>query len=68
MQHYTISFITVNALHVSVGLSAHHQLAAVASVGELELTHASDSSKQARHITDAVCTVFEVLMMGGETA
>jgi len=25
-------------------------------------------SKQARHIADAVCTVFELLMMGGETA
>jgi len=25
MQRYTIFFITVNALHVSGGLSAHHQ-------------------------------------------
>jgi len=25
MQHYTIVFITVNALHVSDGFSAHHQ-------------------------------------------
>jgi len=25
MQHYTIFFITVNALHVSGGFSAHHQ-------------------------------------------
>jgi len=25
MQHYTILFITVNALHVSGGFSAHHQ-------------------------------------------
>ena len=52
MQRYTIFFITVHALHVSVGFSAHHQelkncrhsieympslLAATASVGELEL-------------------------------
>ena len=29
---------------------------------------ASGSSKQAWHIPDAVCTVFELLMMGGETA
>jgi len=29
---------------------------------------ASGSSKQARHIPDAVCTVLEFLMMGGETA
>jgi len=29
---------------------------------------ASGSSKQALHILDAVCTVLELLMMGGETA
>jgi hypothetical protein len=28
------------------------------TMDELELTHASGSSKQARHIPDAVCTVF----------
>ena len=39
-----------------------------ASVGELELTHTSGSSKQVWHIPDAVCTVFELLMMGGETS
>ena len=62
MQHYTIFFITVNALHVSGGFSAHHQ--------ELKTVHtasgicqsllaatASGSSKQAWHIPDAVCTV-----------
>ena len=53
MQRYTILFITVNALHVSGGFSAHHQelkncthsigymsslLAATTSVGEPE-TH-----------------------------
>jgi hypothetical protein len=52
MQRYTIFFITVNALHVSGGFSAHHQelkncthsiaymsslLAPAASVGELQL-------------------------------
>ena len=83
MQRYTIFFITVNALHASGGFSAHHQelkncthsigympslLAATASVGELDLTHASGSSKPAWHIPDAVCTVFERLMMGGKTA
>jgi len=31
------------------------------------LTHASGSSKQAWHIPDAVCTVLDLLMMGGET-
>ena len=39
-------------------------LAATVSVVELELNHANGSSKQA----DAVCTVFDFLMMGGETA
>ena len=84
MQCYTIFFITANALHVTGGFSAHHQglknckhnigympslLAATASMGELkQLTHASGSSKQAWHIPDAACTVFELLMMGGETA
>ena len=34
----------------------------------LGICRASGSSKQARHIPDAVCTVFELLMMGGETA
>jgi len=29
---------------------------------------ASGSIKQASHMPDAVCTVFELLMMGGETA
>jgi hypothetical protein len=83
MQRYTVFFITVNALHISGGFSAHHQelknckhsmgympslLVATASVGELELTHASGSNKQTWHVPHAVCTVFELLMMGGETA
>ena len=83
MQRYTIFFITVNALHVPGSFSAHHQelkncthsiwymssfLVATVSVGALERTHASGSSKQAWHIPDAVGTIFELLMMGGETA
>ena len=40
-------------------------LAATVSVGVLEFQL---SSKQAWHIPDDVCTVFELLMMGGETA
>ena len=82
-QRYTIFFITVSALHVSGGFSAHNQelknfthrigympslLAATASVDELELTHASGNNKQAWHLPDPMCTVFELLMMGGETA
>jgi len=31
-------------------------------------THASGSRKQAWHIPDALCTVLELLMMGGDTA
>jgi len=41
-------------------------LAATASMGEF--THTSRSSKHAWHIPDAVCTVFELPMMGGKTA
>jgi len=83
MQRYTIFFITVNALHVSGGFSTHHQelknckhsigfmsslLAATVSVGEFQLTHASGCNKQVWYIPDVVFTVFELLMMGGETA
>ena len=35
---------------------------------EFQLNHASGSSKQPWHIPDAVRTVLELLMMGGETA
>ena len=35
---------------------------------KFQLTHASGSNKQAWHILDAVCTIFELLMMGEETA
>ena len=83
MQRYTILFIFINALQVSGGFSAHHQelknctygigyvpsfLAATVSVEDLELNHASGSSKQAWHIPDTVCTVYELLMMGRKTA
>jgi len=55
MQLYTIFFITVNAVHVSGGFSAHHQ--------ELKTLHIASGvcracfSKQPWHIPDAVCTV-----------
>ena len=83
MQRYKIIFIIVNAVHVSGGFSIHHQelknckhssgymsslLDATVSVVELELNHASGSSKQDWHIPDAVCTVLALLMMGIETA
>jgi len=35
---------------------------------QFQLNRASGSSKQAWHIPDAVCTVLELLMMGGEIA
>jgi len=66
IQRYTIFFITVNALHVSGGFSAHHQ--------ELKnCTHRirympSLLAVQALHIPDAVCTVLELLIMGRKTA
>jgi hypothetical protein len=55
MQSYTIFFITINAVHVSGGFSAHHQelkncthsIWYMSSLLAGELTHASGSSKQA---------------------
>jgi hypothetical protein len=58
MQRYTIFFITVNALHVSGGVSAHHQ--------ELKTVHIASGICQACLLLqlavaaskiDAVCTV-----------
>jgi len=73
MQRYIIFFITVNALHVSGGFSAHHQelkncTHSIWYMPSLLAATASGSSKQAGRIPDAVCTVFELLMMGGEAA
>jgi hypothetical protein len=73
MQRYTIFFIFVNALHVSGGSSAHHQelknyTHSIWYLPALLASTASGSSKQAWHIPDAVCTVLELLIMGGETA
>jgi hypothetical protein len=83
MPHYTIFFIIVTAVHVSGGFSAHQQelkncihsiwyvpglLAATASMEMEHLNHASGGSKQAWHVPDAVYTILELLMMGGETA
>jgi hypothetical protein len=63
MQRYTIFFIIINALHVSGGFSAHHQVFKNCShsiwyVPGLLASTATGGSKQ----------VFEHLMMGGETA
>ena len=67
MQSYTIYLIIVNALCVSGGFCAHHQELKncthnIVYMPSLLAATASGSSKQ------AVCTVFELLMMGGETA
>ena len=67
MQRYTVFFITVNAVHFSGGFSAHHQELKNCTYSLLAAT-ASGSSKQAWHIHDVVCTVFELLMVGAETA
>jgi hypothetical protein len=62
MQHYTMVFITINALHVSGGSSAHHQelktlytasgicraFSASYRFREFELTH--DSSKKRKKL------------------
>ena len=73
MQCYTIFFIIVNAVRVSGGFSARHQeikncTHSIGYVPGLLAATASGSSKQTWHIPDAVCTVFELLMMGGETS
>jgi hypothetical protein len=68
MQHYAIFFITVNALHVSGGFSAHRQ--------ELETVRTASGMCQAflllplKLYTHTKCCVysFELLMMGGESA
>jgi hypothetical protein len=73
MQRYTVFFIIVNALHVLGGFSAHHQelkncTHRIQYMPGLLAATARGGSKQAWHIPDAMCTVFELLMMGGETA
>jgi drug/metabolite transporter superfamily protein YnfA len=72
MQRYTVFFITVNALHVSGGFSAHHQelknskhvIWYVPGLLLLPLAVAAASLARTR------CCVysFELLMVGGETA
>jgi hypothetical protein len=71
MQRF-LFFIIVNAVRVSGGFSAHHQelknrTHSIWYVPGL-LAATASGRKQAWHIPDAVCTVLELLMMGGETA
>jgi len=63
----------VNTLHVSGRFSTHHRelkncTHSIWYMPSLLAATTSGSSKQAWHIPDAVCTVFELLMMGRETA
>jgi hypothetical protein len=75
IEHYTIFFIAVNALHVSGGFSAHHQ--------ELETVHTSSGICQACLLLplawiavaaskpdtyQMLCVQFSALMMGGKPA
>ena len=73
MQRYTIFFIVVTALRVSGGFSAHHQdlkncTCSIGYVPGLLAATASGSCKQAWHIPNVACTVFERLTMGGKIA
>jgi len=81
MQCFIIFFIIVYVLHVSGGFSAHHHELKNCThstwyVPGLLAVHIAPGMYQvclllplvAWHIPDAVCTVFELLMMGGKTA
>jgi len=73
LQRFIIFFIIVYAVHVSGGFSSHHQelkncTHSIGYMSSLLAATASGSSKQAWPIPDALCTVLELLMMGGETA
>jgi hypothetical protein len=62
MQRYTVFFIIVTAVHVSGVFCAHHQ-----ELKNLYTQHLV-YVQQVRHTPDAVYTVLELLMMGGENA
>jgi len=83
IQRYTVVFITVNAVHVSGGSSAHHQelklytqhqvfvelfLLLIAIVTEFQLTPDSGKKQKKLDKYPLLCMQFELLMMGGETA
>jgi hypothetical protein len=66
MQRYTISIITVNALQVPGGFSAHHQkLNCTHSIGYMSSLLAAAASST---YTRCCVYTFGLLMMGGETA
>jgi len=84
MQRYTMTFITVNALHVSGGSSAHHQeLKTVYTASDICRAFTASyraftasyrlreqAVRSSKSSTNTRCCVysFELLMMGGGTA
>jgi hypothetical protein len=69
MQRFTIFFITVNALHVLGGFSAHHQELknCTRSIWYVPGLLATTALMVGLEKPDAVFTVLELLMMGRET-
>jgi hypothetical protein len=69
MQRYTIFFITVNALHVSGGFSAHHQelkncTHSIWYMSSLLAPTASGSSKQAyTYLMDELFVTIQLLKL-----
>ena len=66
MQRYTIFFITVNAVHVSGGFSAHHQELknckhSIGYMSSLIAATASGSSKQATEKPPEICRALTVI-------
>jgi hypothetical protein len=73
MQRYTIFFITVNALNVSGGFSAHPQelktVHTASGICQACVLAATASGRGKLYIYQMLCVYnFELLMMGGETA
>jgi len=68
MQRYTIFFIVVSALHVSSGVSAHHQELKNCTCGIAYLSNLFAATANVGEFRDAACTVFELLMMRGKPA
>jgi hypothetical protein len=70
MQRYTIFFIAVNALHVSVGYFAHHQelkLYTASGIYQACLLLPLTVTASKLDIYQMLCVEFELLMMRGIT-
>jgi hypothetical protein len=68
MLSWCITTSQSHSIYVEVQFVPHREHGVSIIKTEFQLNHASGGSKQAWHVTDAVCTVLELLMMGGETA